>query len=135
MLKIRRLYRPFHLSQSYEDINEEKILSGLYAYQKGTIEMIVSRLINEAVLSHMHLCIDSTIMQMLALNEHLSKLFMTNLEPLIFNYLIHELEFKGIKEIDEKQEKQIEELAKVSHMKTELESLLDQLEGIIGEKG
>lgn len=130
MLTVRMLYRPFHLKKSYKDINEDEILCGLYDYRTGTVEMAVSRLINEAVLSHMHLYIDSTIMQVLALNEYLSALFMTNLESLIFNYLIHKLEYKQIEEVDEKIVSHIEALAQSVDMKTDLETLLVKLEKI-----
>lgn len=130
MLKVGMLYRPFYLKKSYEDINEEKILSSLYAYKTGTVEMVISRLINEAVLNHMNLCIDSTIMQMLALNEYLSRLFITNFEPLIFNYFIHYLEYKQVEEIEEKVAWKIEELAKTVDMKTELSAIILKLEEI-----
>ena len=133
MLKVKKLYRPFQLSKSYEDINEEQILSSLYAYQAGTIEMVISRIINDAVLNHMHLCIDSTIMQILALNEYLSELFMMNLESLMFNYLIYALEYQGVEEIEEETVTKVMALAQSVTMKTELHHLLNQLEQLIKE--
>lgn len=133
MLKVRKLYRPFQLRRRYEDIDEEHILSQLYAYQAGTVETIISRMINEAVLNHMHLCIDSTIMQILALNDYLSELFMMNLVPLMFNYLIYTLEYQGIEEIEEETVTKVMALAQSVTMKTELHHLLDQLEQLIKE--
>lgn len=67
MLKVNMLYRPFHVKKTYKDISEDKILSVLYMYKSESLEVIISRIINQAVLGHMNLCIDSTIMQMLAL--------------------------------------------------------------------
>lgn len=123
MLKVKMLYRPFHLKKSYEDINEEKILSKVYLYQKGTLEEAISWIINEAVLNHMNLNIDSTIMQMHALNEHLSQLFMMNLDILIFNYLIYNIEYRKIEEVEEEVFDKIQDIASKVSMKTDLEEL------------
>ncbi|MBE6023848.1 MAG: hypothetical protein E7231_11570 [Cellulosilyticum sp.] len=134
MLSVKSLYRPFHLSNRYEDLHEEKILSSLFKYQQGSVELIISRLINEAILNHMHLCIDSTIMQVLELSEYLSKLFITNFKLLMFNYLIDQLEARGIEEIDEAQVVEIEVLAQSVKMKTELRQLQNELDVLIRKK-
>lgn len=130
MLKVKMLYHPFHLKKSYEDINEEKILSSVYLYKKGTLEEAISRIINEAVLNHMNLNIDSTIMQMHALNEHLSQLFMNNLDIIIFNYLIYNIEYRCIEEVEEEVFTKIQDIASKVSMKTDLDDLnlrLDEL--------
>lgn len=130
MLKLRSLYRSFYLKKSYGDIDEEKILSSLYTYKTGTIEEVMSRLINEAVLKHMDLTIDSTIMQLVALNQYLSRLFLDNLELLIFNYFMAYLEDKKIEEINETIVSELEHLAKSVDMKISLEELILELERI-----
>lgn len=131
MLNVRKLYRPFHLKKSYRDIQEEKILTSLYPYKTGTLEMAISRIINEAVMGHMNLNIDSTIMQMLSLNEYLSELFMTNLKTLVFNYLIYHMEYRGIEEIEEVRLDHIEALANQVEMKTDLLELGIKLEALL----
>lgn len=123
MLKVSMLYRPYHMKQQYADINESKILEKLYAVSQGTVEETISRIINQAVLDHMNLNIDSTIMQMLALNDYLSGLFMNNFMCLIYNYCVHYLEDKGLKEIEEVKEEKLCELSKSVNMKTELGDL------------
>ncbi len=129
-MKLERLYRDFHTKNKYADLNEMKILTSLYSNVTDTLEVAVSRIINEAVLSHMNLNIDSTIMQMLALNEYLSSMFLRNFEALIYNYLIHYLNEQGIEEIGEQQEKLINVLAKKVDMKTNLEELIVELKQI-----
>lgn len=123
MLKVNMLYRPFHMKKTYKDIREEKILSELYTYKSESLEVIISRIINEAVLGHMNLYIDSTIMQMLALNDYLTHLFMSNLEVLIFNYAINYLVDNGVEEIDEKTQEKLEILSKQVDMKTDFAEL------------
>lgn len=123
MLKVNMLYRPFHMKKQYADINEENILGKIYAVHTGTVEEVISKIINEAVLAHMNLNIDSTIMQMLALNDYLTKLFMNNFNILIYNYCIYYLESKGIHEIEEEKEEKISEIQKAVNMKTELSDL------------
>lgn len=123
MLKVNMLYRPFHMKKQYADINEENILGKIYAIHTGTVEEVISKIINEAVLAHMNLNIDSTIMQMLALNDYLTKLFMNNFNILIYNYCIYYLESKGIHEIEEEKEEKISEIQKAVNMKTELSDL------------
>lgn len=76
----------------------------------------------------MNLNLDSTIMQMLALNDYLSSLFIRNFEALIYNYLINYLEKQGIEEIDETLEEKLDELVKSVDMKTNLEELLAALD-------
>ena len=123
MLKVNMLYCPYHMKKQYADINEEKILGKIYAAHAGTVEEVISKIINEAVLAHMNLNIDSTIMQMLALNDYLTKLFMNNFNILIYNYCIYYLESKGIHEIEEEKEEKIGEIQKAVNMKTELSDL------------
>lgn len=123
MLKVNMLYRPFYMKKQYADINEENILGKIYAVHTGTVEEVISKIINEAVLAHMNLNIDSTIMQMLALNDYLTKLFMNNFNILIYNYCIYYLESKGIHEIEEEKEEKISEIQKAVNMKTELSDL------------
>lgn len=130
MKETQLLYKQFHTRDKYKDINEMKILTAIYEYSVDSLEVVVSRLINEAVLSHMNLSLDSTIMQMLALNDYLSSLFIRNFETLIYNYLIHHLEEQGIEEIDDTAEEKIGELVKSVDMKTNLEELLITLEKI-----
>lgn len=128
MQKISTLYRPLHLKKNYKDINEEQILSNLYTYKNGAIEKVVSRLINEAVLQHMHLYIDSTITQVVALNEYLCSLFMNNLETLMLNYFLYYLETMQMEEIDEETITQLEQLAQSVEMTALLEDLILELD-------
>ena len=128
MQKLSALYRPFNLKKNYEDIDEEKILSSLYEYKTGTIDQVVSHLINDAVLKHMHLSIDSTIMQVVALNEYLSSLFINNLEALMFNYFLYYLETMPIEKIEEEKITKLEQLAQSVEMKTSLEKVIIQLD-------
>lgn len=130
MKETQLLYKKFHTREKYKDINEIKILTALYQYSVDSLEVVVSRIINEAVLGHMNLSLDSTIMQMLALNEYLSSLFLRNFETLIFNYLIYQLEKKGIAEVDETIEEKLFDVVKSVHMKTNLEDLLEILEEV-----
>lgn len=128
MKETQLLYKKFHTREKYKDIDEIKILTALYQYSVDSLEAVVSRIINEAVLGHMNLNLDSTIMQMLALNDYLSSLFIRNFEALIYNYLINYLEKQGIKEIDETLEEKLDELVKSVDMKTNLEELLAALD-------
>lgn len=133
MPRLRYLYRPLHLRKNYKEINEEEILCKLYDCRVGTLKLVISKLINEAILSHMNLDINSTITQMLELNNYLTSLFIINLYPLIFNYLLQELEDKQIEEIDEDILRRIEELARSADMETELNLLLVTLEEIVNQ--
>lgn len=128
MKETQLLYKKFHTREKYKDIDEIKILTALYQYSVDSLEAVVSRIINEAVLGHMNLNLDSTIMQMLALNDYLSSLFIRNFEALIYNYLINYLEKQGIEEIDETLEEKLDELVKGVDMKTNLEELLAALD-------
>lgn len=128
MKETQLLYKKFHTREKYKDIDEIKILTALYQYSVDSLEAVVSRIINEAVLGHMNLNLDSTIMQMLALNDYLSSLFIRNFEALIYNYLINYLEKQGIEEIDETLEEKLYELVKSVDMKTNLEDLLAALD-------
>ena len=130
MLKVDRLYRPFHLQKKYEDMDEERILCSLYQYKTGTLENAISRIINEAIMGHMNLYIDSTIMQMLALNEYLSQLFIKNLKSLLFNYLINYMMYNGIEVIEEESLEKINQIVEETTMKTDFESLLLRLEAL-----
>ena len=125
------LYKKFHTREKYKDIDEIRILTELYQYSVDSVEVVVSRIINEAVLGHMNLNLDSTIMQMLALNDYLSSLFLRNFEALMYNYLLNQLENKGIQEIDDLLENKISELAKQVDMKTNLDELLMQLDELV----
>lgn len=125
------LYKKFHTREKYKDIDEIRILTDLYQYSVDSVEVVVSRIINEAVLGHMNLNLDSTIMQMLALNDYLSSLFLRNFEALMYNYLLNQLENKGIQEIDDLLENKISELAKQVDMKTNLDELLMQLDELV----
>ena len=125
------LYKKFHTREKYKDIDEIRILTDLYQYSVDSVEVVVSRIINEAVLGHMNLNLDSTIMQMLALNDYLSSLFLRNFEALMYNYLLSQLENKGIQEIDDLLENKISELAKQVDMKTNLDELLMQLDELV----
>ena len=128
MKETQLLYKKFHTREKYKDIDEIKILTALYQYSVDSLEAVVSRIINEAVLGHMNLNLDSTIMQMLALNDYLSSLFIRNFEALIYNYLINYLEKQGIEEIDDTLEEKLDELVKSVDMKTNLEELLAALD-------
>lgn len=128
MLKVNSLYRPFRLKETYKGIKEKEILSALYQYQSESLEVIVSRIIHQAVLDHMNLSIDSTLMQMLALNDYLTHLFISNLEALIFNYGLKYLEAHHVKEIDENVKQKLEVLSKQVHMKTDFSDLNLELE-------
>ena len=128
MLKVNMLYRPFRMKKTYANIREEKILSALYDYKSDSLEVIVSRIINQAVLEHMNLYIDSTIMQMLALNDYLTHLFISNLETLMFNYAIQYLVEHDIEEIDETTKEKLEMLSKQVDMKTDLAELIMKLD-------
>lgn len=128
MLKVISLYRPFRMKETYKGIKEEAILSALYQYQSERLEVIVSHIIHQAVLDHMNLSIDSTLMQMLALNDYLTHLFISNLEALIFNYALKYLEDHGVEEINEEIKKKLETLSKQVHMKTDFLDLNLELE-------
>lgn len=128
MKETQLLYKKFHIREKYKDIDEIKILTALYQYSVDSLEAVVSRIINEAVLGHMNLNLDSTIMQMLALNDYLSSLFIRNFETLIYNYLMTYLEKQGIEEIDETLEERLCKLVKSVDMKTNLEDLLAALD-------
>lgn len=128
MLKVNSLYRPFRMKETYKGLKEEVILSALYQYQSESLEVIVSRIIHQAVLDHMNLSIDSTLMQMLALNDYLTHLFMSNLEALIFNYGLKYMEAHGVEEIDEEVKQGLEALSKQVHMKTDFSDLNLELE-------
>ena len=128
MKETQLLYKKFHTREKYKDIDEIKILTALYQYSVDSLEAVVSRIINEAVLGHMNLNLDSTIMQMLALNDYLSSLFIRNFETLIYNYLMTYLEKQGIEEIDETLEERLCKLVKSVDMKTNLEDLLAALD-------
>jgi len=111
------------MKQQYADINDTKILEKLYAMNEGKVEEVISKIINQAVLDHMNLNIDSTIMQMFSLNDYLGSLFMNNFMCLVYNYCVHYLEAKGVKEIEEVNEEKLCELSKSVNMKTELGDL------------
>ena len=130
MLRVMSLYRPFRTKETYKGIKEEAILSTLYEYQSESLEVIVAHIIHQAVLDHMNLAIDSTLMQMLALNDHLTHLFISNLEALTFNYGLKYLEDRAIEEIDEGTMKKLETLAQKVHMKTEFLHLNLELEEV-----
>ena len=131
MLKTDMLYRPFYLEHNYKGIQEEKIFTSLYAYQKGTLQVIISKLINRAVIEHMNLNIDSTIMQMHTLTQYLVRLFTMNIECLVFNYCIHYLEASNIKEVNEEKAEEIEKMVKGVNKETDLEILGKKLEEIM----
>lgn len=128
MLKLHSLYRPFHLKKNYKNIDEEKILSSFYTYKIGNVEEVVAHLINDAVLKHMHIYIDSTIMQVAALNEYLCGIFLDNFEAIMFNYFIYYLEAMKVEEIDEVTYNRLEHLVQTVNMKTPLEELILELE-------
>lgn len=134
MLKVSTLYRPYHKQVPYANVEEENILKRFYKFSQGTVEEVIARIINQAVLEHMDFTVDSTIMQMLSLNDYLSKLFMSNFSLLIYNNCLYYLENKQITEISEETAERISELSKTVTMKTELKDIwkmMDKMDGIV----
>ncbi|WP_180270728.1 hypothetical protein [Sporanaerobium hydrogeniformans] len=131
MKKLTELYLPLVTKNELKDINEEQILSKLWQEKEGSLEAVISRIINEAVLEYMRLDIDSTIMQMLFLNDYLIGIFMRNFEVLITNYMIHYLEDKKVKELEEDKVKELYEFAKKVDIKLTLEDLTQEITRIV----
>ncbi|PHV70932.1 hypothetical protein CS063_07890 [Sporanaerobium hydrogeniformans] len=129
--KLTELYLPLVTKNELKDINEEQILSKLWQEKEGSLEAVISRIINEAVLEYMRLDIDSTIMQMLFLNDYLIGIFMRNFEVLITNYMIHYLEDKKVKELEEDKVKELYEFAKKVDIKLTLEDLTQEITRIV----
>ena len=132
MKPIDMLYKSFSLQNKYKDMNEEKILKLLYKEDRGSVEVVISRIINESVLEHMSLNIDSTLMQMFELNEYLSKTVINNFSILMYNYLLVQLEKREVQEVDEDVEEQLLQLVKTVDIKTYLEKLIDSACEICG---
>ena len=134
MKRVDELYLSYVTEDKYTDLNEKKILTSIYDIKIGSFQSIISKAINDAVLNHMNLAIDSTIMQVLALNKYLSRLFINNFDILIHNYIIHYLEQKAICEVTDDQYGKIEELVLQTDMEDELEIFIDNIESICSVK-
>jgi hypothetical protein len=69
----------------------------------------------------MNLNIDSTIMQMLFLNDYLIGLFMKNFDILMNNYVVHYLQQHEVNLIEEQEVETVKRLVKSINMKTDLQ--------------
>ncbi len=123
MVNIQDLYLRLETENKYNDLDEEKILNGLLKVKMGSVESAISNLINQAVLTHMNLNIDSTIMQMLVLNDYLINLFIKNFERLMHNYIIHYLESLNVTSANEEEQHFIKSIISTMDMKTEFEGI------------
>lgn len=97
MVIVQNLYVKLITEAKYQPINEEAILESFYHYREGILGKVIATIINEAVISHMNLEIASTIMQILMLSNHLAELFISNFKRLVFNYMLVQLEERGVK--------------------------------------
>ena len=127
MRRISELYLPLKTEHKYCDLNEEQILLEILKVTEGTIESAISNIINQTVLTHIHLNIDSTIMQMLTLNDYFTHLFMKNFNILMNNYVLNYLQTHNIDKVDERDLENIKITAESADMKTEFESLIEKI--------
>lgn len=125
MKQVDQLYLRLETENKYTNMHDQDILEAFYEHDDGTLEVVMSGIINEAVLKHMNLNIDSTIMQVMSLNDYLSKLFIRNFEALIYNYIIHILVHLEIGEIEDHEVEEIHALTKCCTLKTNLSILQD----------
>lgn len=135
MKKVENLYMKYVTEEKYKNLNEVKILTSIYDMDMGSLQLIISKAINEAVLNHMDLTIDSTIMQVLALNEYLSAMFIRNFDILMHNYVIHYLEKRKIEEITDEQYGKIEKLVLQTDMKDSAEEFIEKIKNICSLEG
>lgn len=133
MKRAEDFYLSFNMEKKYHKLDEEQILKRIYEFTDGQVEVAVSRIINEAVLAHMNLNIDSTIMQMLSLNDYLIGLFIKNLHILAYNYMVYRLEEMGLETLTDEDIDQITRKVRSVNMKTDLGQLNQWLDEVWGE--
>jgi hypothetical protein len=127
MIRINELYLTLETENKYNNLDEEKILTELLQKNTGSLESAISNIINQAVLEHIHLNIDSTIMQMLVLNNYLINLFIKNFDVLMNNYIVHYLELNQITLLAEKDTKVIKKIISELDLKTEFEEIINSI--------
>ncbi len=133
MKRVAELYLPLVTKNEFKDIDEEKILSKVWQEREGSLESVISRIINDTVLEHMRLEIDSTIMQMLFLNDYLINVFTKNFGVLVNNYIVYYLESEQITEIEEELVELLQKLVKKVDIKWTLEGLIEAANELIGK--
>ncbi len=133
MKKVAELYLPLVTKNEFEDIDEEKILSKVWQEKEGSLESVISRIINDTVLEHMRLEIDSTIMQMLFLNDYLINVFTKNFGVLVTNYIMSYLESEQVYEIQEEQAELLQKLVKKVDIKWTIEGLIKAVNEGVGK--
>ncbi|MDF2594145.1 MAG: hypothetical protein K0R69_486 [Clostridia bacterium] len=121
MVDIETLYQTLKTENKYKNLDEVNILMQTLKATKGSLESVISYIINQAVLAHMNLNIDSTIMQMLFLNDYLIGLFMKNFDILMNNYVVHYLQQHEVTLIEEQEVEVVKKLVKSIDMKTDLQ--------------
>ncbi|MDF2877861.1 MAG: hypothetical protein K0S30_957 [Clostridia bacterium] len=121
MVDIESLYLALKTENKYKNLDEVNILMQTLKATKGSLESVISYIINQAVLAHMNLNIDSTIMQMLFLNDYLIGLFMKNFDILMNNYVVHYLQQHEVNLIEEQEVETVKRLVKSINMKTDLQ--------------
>ncbi|WP_070000833.1 hypothetical protein [Cellulosilyticum sp. I15G10I2] len=124
MTQLKELYLTLETENKYNDLDEMVILTQILEMRAGSVESVISNIINQAVLTHMNLNIDSTIMQMLVLNDYLINSFIKNFDRLMHNYIICYLESQGIEGIQGQDIQTINSIVSGIDMKTELETLI-----------
>lgn len=121
MVDIETLYQTLKTENKYKNLDEVNILMQTLKATKGSLESVISYIINQAVLAHMNLNIDSTIMQMLFLNDYLIGLFMKNFDILMNNYVVHYLQQHEVTLIEDQEVEVVKKLVKSIDMKTDLQ--------------
>ncbi len=122
-MQLKELHLILETENKYKDLDDMSILTQLKEVRAGSIESVISNIINQAVLTHMDLNIDSTIMQMLVLSNYLINLFIKNFDRLMNNYIIYYLEAHQVEKIEEQDVEVIKSITQKIDMKTELETL------------
>lgn len=113
------------------NLDEKKILNRLMNKTTGSLERNISSIINEAVFEQMHVDMDSTIMQVLVLNEYLSKIFKQNFKELMYNYIMNYLEIQQNNDLSMLDEESIEAFIDKITIKTTLEEMREEIEQLI----
>lgn len=128
MKDVQTLYKQLYTEHRYVGLDEVKILTSLYSYTTCPMDWVIAQIINEAVINHMSVKIDSTLMQIMALSEYLSQLFINNFHNLVHNYILHYLEQRSVRELNDYQMEKIQRLSRQVHKGTALEELIDVIQ-------